>query len=68
MLKRLTRRLYSAPEAILACMVGGAWVDMDTAMRIENRYLAKLMTGTNARTMINNFFINISAVKSGQSR
>jgi len=68
MLKKQTRGLYPAPEAILACMVEGALVDMETALRIESRYLAKLMTGANARAMINTFFFNLNAIKSGQSR
>jgi 3-hydroxyacyl-CoA dehydrogenase/enoyl-CoA hydratase/3-hydroxybutyryl-CoA epimerase len=49
-------------------MVEGAQVDMPTALRIESRYLAKLMTGRNARAMINTFFFNLNAIKSGQSR
>ncbi|MDW5441703.1 3-hydroxyacyl-CoA dehydrogenase NAD-binding domain-containing protein [Polaromonas sp. SM01] len=68
MLKKQTRGLYPAPEAILACMVEGAQVDLETALRIESRYLAKLMTGTNAKAMINTFFFNMNAIKSGQSR
>ena len=68
MLKKQTRGLYPAPEAILACMVEGALVDLETAYRIESRYLAKLMTGTNAKAMINTFFFNMNAIKSGQSR
>ena len=68
MLKKQTRGLYPAPEAILACMVEGALVDMDTALRIESRYLAQLMTGRNAKAMINTFFFNLNAIKSGQSR
>ncbi|NML87306.1 3-hydroxyacyl-CoA dehydrogenase NAD-binding domain-containing protein [Polaromonas sp.] len=68
MLKKQTRGLYPAPEAILACMVEGALVDMETALRIESRYLARLMTGRNAKAMINTFFFNLNAIKSGQSR
>jgi 3-hydroxyacyl-CoA dehydrogenase/enoyl-CoA hydratase/3-hydroxybutyryl-CoA epimerase len=68
MLKKQTRGLYPAPEAILACMVEGTQVDMPTALRIESRYLAKLMTGSNARAMINTFFFNMNAIKGGQSR
>ena len=68
MLKKQTRGLYPAPEAILACMVEGTLVDLETALRIESRYLAKLMTGANARAMINTFFFNLNAIKSGQSR
>ena len=68
MIKKQTRGLYPAPEAIMACMVEGLQVDLDTALRIESRYLAQLMVGTNAKAMINTFFFNLNAIKSGQSR
>jgi 3-hydroxyacyl-CoA dehydrogenase / enoyl-CoA hydratase / 3-hydroxybutyryl-CoA epimerase len=68
MLRKTTRGLLPAPEAILACMVEGASVDYDTALRIESRYLAKLMTGSNAKAMINTFFFNMNAIRSGASR
>jgi len=68
MIKKQTRGLYPAPEAIMACMVEGLQVDMDTALRLESRALAKLMTGINAKAMINTFFFNLNAIKSGQSR
>ncbi|OYU46786.1 MAG: 3-hydroxyacyl-CoA dehydrogenase [Burkholderiales bacterium PBB4] len=67
-IKKNTRGLYPAPEAIIACMVEGLQVDLETALRIESRYLAKLMTGTQAKAMINTFFFNLNAIKSGQSR
>src|SRR5690606_24409867 len=67
-LKQKTRGLYPAPEAALAAMVEGAMVDFDTAMRVETRYLAGLMTGQVARNMINTFFFNMNAIKGGQSR
>jgi len=68
MMRKTTRGRYPAPEAALAVMVEGAMVDFDTALRIESRYLAKLMTGVNARAMISAFFFNLNAIKSGQSR
>jgi 3-hydroxyacyl-CoA dehydrogenase/enoyl-CoA hydratase/3-hydroxybutyryl-CoA epimerase len=68
MIKKQTRGLYPAPQAIMECMVEGAEVDFDTALRIESRHLAKLITGANARAMINTFFFNMNAIKSGQSR
>ena len=43
-------------------------VDYDTALRIESRYLARLMTGPVARNMINTFFFDMNAIKSGKSR
>jgi 3-hydroxyacyl-CoA dehydrogenase / enoyl-CoA hydratase / 3-hydroxybutyryl-CoA epimerase len=68
MLKKKTRGLLPAPEAILACMVEGSLVDMDTALRIESRHLAQLMTTGQAQAMINTFFFNLNAVKSGAAR
>ena len=68
MLTAKTHGNYPAPEAALAAMVEGAQVDYDTATRIESRYLASLMVGPVARNMINTFFFNLNAIKSGQSR
>jgi 3-hydroxyacyl-CoA dehydrogenase/enoyl-CoA hydratase/3-hydroxybutyryl-CoA epimerase len=62
-----TRGLLPAPEAILACAVEGAQVDFDTALRIESRYLVKLMVGQVAKNLITIFF-NQNAIKSGASR
>jgi 3-hydroxyacyl-CoA dehydrogenase / enoyl-CoA hydratase / 3-hydroxybutyryl-CoA epimerase len=67
-LKQKTRGLYPAPEYALAAMVEGAQVDFDTALRIESRYLAKLVVNPIAKNMINTFFFNMNAIKSGQSR
>ncbi len=68
MLKQKTRGLYPAPEAALAAMVEGALVDYDTALRIESRYLAGIITGPVAKNMINTFFFNMNAIRSGLSR
>ena len=67
-LKHKTRGLYPAPEYALAAMVEGAQVDYDTALRIESRYLARLIASPVAKNMINTFFFNMNAIKSGQSR
>ena len=68
MMKKTSRGLYPAPEYALAAMVEGAQVDFDTALRIESRYLAKLIVSPVAKNMINTFFFNLNAIKSGQSR
>ncbi len=68
MLRKTTRGLYPAPEAALAAMVEGAQVDLDTALRIESRYLARVAVDPVARNMINTFFFDMNAVKSGRSR
>ncbi|RYZ00969.1 MAG: 3-hydroxyacyl-CoA dehydrogenase, partial [Comamonadaceae bacterium] len=67
-LKQKTRGLYPAPEAALAAMVEGAQVDFDTALRIESRYLARLIVSPVAKNMINTFFFNMNAIRAGQSR
>jgi len=68
MLAKKTHGLYPAPAACLAAMVEGAQVDFDTALRIESRHLASLMTGPVARNMISAFFFDLNAIKSGRSR
>ncbi len=68
MLKKTSRGLYPAPEAALAAMVEGAQVDFDTALRIESRYLARLIVSPVAKNMVNTFFFNLNAIKSGASR
>jgi len=68
LLAKKTRHLYPAPEACLAAMVEGAQVDFDTALRIESRHLARLMTGEVARNMISAFFFDLNAIKAGRSR
>jgi len=67
MLIEKTRGLYPAPKAIMSAMVEGAYVDFDTALRIESRYLAKLVVGGVAKNLISLFF-NRTAIKSGASR
>ena len=64
LIKLKTRGAYPAPEAILACMVEGLQVDVPTALRIESRYLVRLMTGAVAHDMINAFFAQKNARKS----
>ncbi len=61
-LARRTRGLYPAPAACLAAMVEGALVDYDTALRIESRRLAAVMTHPVARNMISAFFFDANAV------
>ena len=68
MMKKTSRGLYPAPEYALCAMVEGAQVDFDTALRIESRYLARLLVNPVAKNMINTFFFNMNAIKSGQSR
>ena len=67
MLVEKSRGLYPAPKAIMSAMVEGAYVDFDTALRIESRYLARLAVGPVAKNLISLFF-NRTAIKAGASR
>ena len=66
MLRKQTKgAVYPAPRAIMAAAIEGAQVDFDTASRIESRYLAELITGSNSKNMIQAFFFDLSAINSG---
>ena len=69
MLRKQTKgALYPAPRAIMAAAIEGAQVDFDTASRIESRYLAELVTGSNSKNMIQAFFFDLSAINGGALR
>jgi len=59
---------YPAPRAIMSAAVEGAQVDVDTASRIESRYLTTLITGQNSKNMIQAFFFDLQAIGSGSLR
>jgi 3-hydroxyacyl-CoA dehydrogenase/enoyl-CoA hydratase/3-hydroxybutyryl-CoA epimerase len=66
--KQLKGADYPAPRAIMAAAVEGAQVDFDTASRIESRYLTNLVTGRNAKNMIQAFFFDLQAINAGSLR
>ena len=69
MLRKQTKgALYPAARAIMATAVEGAQVDFETASRIESRYLAELITGSNSKNMIQAFFFDLSAINGGSLR
>jgi 3-hydroxyacyl-CoA dehydrogenase / enoyl-CoA hydratase / 3-hydroxybutyryl-CoA epimerase len=69
MLRKQTKgALYPAPRAIMAAAIEGAQVDFETASRIESRYLAHLIVGSNSKNMIQAFFFDLSAINSGLLR
>ncbi len=68
LLKQLKGADYPAPKAILSAAVEGAQVDFDTALRIESRYLVRLLVNPVAKNMINAFFFDLQAIKKGGSR
>src|SRR5690606_41037841 len=66
--KQLKGANYPAPRAIMSAAVEGAQVDFDTASRIESRYFTQLVTGQNAKNMIQAFFLDLQAINGGASR
>lgn len=59
---------YPARRVVYANAVEGALVDIDTALRLETRYLASLATGQVSKNMINTFFFQSNQIKSGKGR
>ena len=59
---------YPAQRALLSAAVEGAMVDIDTALRIESRYLTSLMVGQNAKNMIQAFWFDLQAINAGKFR
>ncbi|WP_346839426.1 3-hydroxyacyl-CoA dehydrogenase NAD-binding domain-containing protein [Microbulbifer sp. SAOS-129_SWC] len=65
---RKTRGLLPAPERILAVAGDTMAVDFDTALRIESRGLAYLVTTPQAKNIITANFFQLNSVNSGASR
>jgi 3-hydroxyacyl-CoA dehydrogenase/enoyl-CoA hydratase/3-hydroxybutyryl-CoA epimerase len=59
---------YPAQRAILSAAVEGAMVDIDTALRIESRYITSLIVGQNAKNMIQAFWFDLQAINAGKLR
>ncbi|CAA0081694.1 Fatty acid oxidation complex subunit alpha [Zhongshania aliphaticivorans] len=68
MLSKTTRGLLPAPEKIMDCAVEAARLDFDTALRVESRGLAYLVTTPEAKNMITTFFFQMNKINGGASR
>ncbi|MCZ4498409.1 MAG: 3-hydroxyacyl-CoA dehydrogenase [Marmoricola sp.] len=66
--KQTKGAMYPAPRAIMASAIEGAQVDFETASKIESRYFTSLVTGQNAKNMIQSFFFDLSAISGGSLR
>jgi 3-hydroxyacyl-CoA dehydrogenase/enoyl-CoA hydratase/3-hydroxybutyryl-CoA epimerase len=66
--RQLKQSDMRAPKAILSAAVEGAQVDFDTASRIESRYFTSLVTGQQAKNMIQAFFFDLQSINSGALR
>ncbi|WP_369809153.1 enoyl-CoA hydratase-related protein [Oceanicoccus sp. KOV_DT_Chl] len=63
-----TRGLLPAPERILAVAGDTVAVDFDTALRIESRALAFLITTPEAKNIITSTFFQLNSINSGANR
>jgi 3-hydroxyacyl-CoA dehydrogenase / enoyl-CoA hydratase / 3-hydroxybutyryl-CoA epimerase len=68
MLHKKTRGLLPAPAKILDCAVEAARLDFDTALVVESRGLAYLVTTPEAKNQISTFFFGMNRVNGGASR
>ncbi|MGN6636428.1 MAG: 3-hydroxyacyl-CoA dehydrogenase NAD-binding domain-containing protein, partial [Oryzihumus sp.] len=66
--KQTKGAVYAAPRAILSAAVEGASVDLETASRIESRYLANLIVNQSSKNMIQAFFFDLQAINAGKLR
>lgn len=60
--------LYPAPEAAFAAAVEGAQLDIESALRVESRYLVKLATGQVAKNLITVFFFQMNDIRKRKGR
>lgn len=59
---------YEAPTKILSCVHEGSQMDMDSALRMETRYLVSCITSQQAKNMINTFWFQLNAINKGEQR
>jgi 3-hydroxyacyl-CoA dehydrogenase/enoyl-CoA hydratase/3-hydroxybutyryl-CoA epimerase len=58
----------NAPKAILSAVFEGSQVPMDTAIRIESKYFAKVVADPQAGNMIRSLFVSKQAAEKGARR
>ena len=61
LLQKTTNHNYPAPLAIMSAVYEGSVVPIDTALRIESKYFAQLLTSAEARNMVRTLFVNKGA-------
>src|SRR3954454_12591261 len=66
--KQTKGAVYPAPRAILSAAVEGALTELDTASRIESRYLTNLIVNQGSKNMIQAFFFDLQAINAGKLR
>ena len=61
LLQKTTNHNYPAPIAIMSAVYEGSVLPIDTALEIESKYFAELLTNVVARNMIRTLFVNKGA-------
>ena len=66
--RRETYDNYPAARAIMQTVYEGLLVDMDTALRIESRWFAKILRSQEAAAMIRTLFVSMQELNKGARR
>jgi 3-hydroxyacyl-CoA dehydrogenase/enoyl-CoA hydratase/3-hydroxybutyryl-CoA epimerase len=66
--RRETYDNYPAARAILQTVYEGLQVDMDTALRVESRWFAKILRSPEAAAMIRTLFVSMQDLNKGARR
>ena len=61
MLQKATNHNYPAPIAIMSAVYEGSVLPIDTALQIESKYFAQILTNVVARNMVRTLFVNKGA-------
>jgi 3-hydroxyacyl-CoA dehydrogenase/enoyl-CoA hydratase/3-hydroxybutyryl-CoA epimerase len=68
MTAKSTNRNMNAPIAILSAVYEGSQLPMDTAIRVESKYFAKVVADPQAGNMIRSLFVSKQAAEKGARR
>lgn len=68
MTAKSTNRNMHAPMAILSAVYEGSQLPMDTALRVESKYFAKIVADPQAGNMIRSLFVSKQAAEKGARR
>ena len=66
--RRETYDNYPAARAILQTVYEGLQLDMDTALRVESRWFAKILRSPEAASMIRSLFVSMQELNKGARR
>ncbi len=66
--RRETYDNYPAARAILQVVYEGLQLDMDTALRVESRWFAKILRSPEAASMIRSLFVSMQELNKGARR